>query len=84
MNQNVDYVRCMNILINKRLRREQRMSSESQRRAVAKYDATNTKQIKMKLNLETDKDILAKLEAVGNVQGYIKRLIREDIEKAVK
>ena len=44
-----------------------------------KYDKTNTTQIRMKLNLKTDADILEKLESVGNKQGYIKTLIRADI-----
>lgn len=48
--------------------------------ASMKYDAANTKQIKMKLNLTTDADILKKLETVDNMQGYIKDLIRADIK----
>jgi hypothetical protein len=55
--------------------------SEAQKKAIAKYDNANTKQIKMKLNTTTDADILAKLEEVGNIQGYIKQLIRADISK---
>lgn len=55
------------------------MVSDAKKRANAKYDAGHTKQIKLKLNLETDKDILQKFNEVGNVQGYIKRLIRNDI-----
>ena len=57
------------------------MVSESNKRAIAKYDANNTTQLKLKLNLKTDADILKKLEKVGNKQGYIKSLIRADIEK---
>lgn len=56
-------------------------TSEAQMRANAKYDAKATIQIKMKLNLTTDADIIQKLESVGNKQGYIKSLIRADIEK---
>ena len=56
------------------------MVSEAQNRAQAKYDKTNTKMIQMKLNLKTDADILEKLDSVGNKQGYIKALIRADIE----
>lgn len=56
--------------------------TNAQARASAKYDETHTKQIKLKLNLETDKDILQRLEEVGNKQGYIKELIRRDIKKA--
>lgn len=57
------------------------MTSEAQKRAVLKYDAANTKQIHLKLNLQTDSDILARLQEVDSIQGYIKRLIREDIAK---
>lgn len=57
------------------------MQTESDKRSRAKYDAANTVQFKMKLNKKTDADILAKLEASGNKQGYIKALIRADIEK---
>lgn len=57
------------------------MTTEAQKKASAKYDAAHTKQIKMKLNLSTDADIIAKLEDVDNIQGYIKSLIREDMKK---
>ena len=53
------------------------MASEAQIRAQAKYDRANTKQVAIKLNRNTDADILAWLASIGNVQGYIKRLIRE-------
>lgn len=46
-----------------------------------KYKKNNTKQIALRLNYNTDADILAKLESVENTQGYIKDLIRADIEK---
>ena len=49
--------------------------------AVRKYDAANTKQIKLKLNKTTDADILKALEECDNVQGYIKSLIRKDVNK---
>ena len=58
------------------------MISEAQKRAYMNYDMANTKQIKLKLNLGTDKDILDKLEEVDNIQGYIKELIRDDINKS--
>lgn len=47
----------------------------------AKYDAANTVQVKMKLNKKNDSDILERLEKVGSKQGYIKALIRADIER---
>ena len=57
------------------------MTSEAQKRAVARYDKTHTTGVYLKLNLETDADILTKLERTDNVQGYIKSLIRRDIAK---
>ena len=55
------------------------MTSQAQRNATAKYDAQNTIQIHLKLNVNTDQDIIKKLESVESKQGYIKKLIREDI-----
>ena len=46
-----------------------------------KYKKNNTKQIALRLNYNTDADILEKLENVENTQGYIKSLIRADIDK---
>lgn len=52
----------------------------------AQFDAKHTTQIKLKLNTKTDSDILDRLEAqpkeTGGKQGYIKRLIREDIARS--
>ena len=55
--------------------------SEKKKASNAKFDAANTKQIKLKLNLRTDADILDKLDRTENVQGYIKALIREDMKR---
>ena len=57
------------------------MSSEAQKQASARYDAANTRQIKLKLNTKTDADILDLLDSLDNVQGYIKSLIRQDMKK---
>ena len=57
------------------------MEQTSLARARAKYDAANTRRVSFKFNLKTDKDILEKLDEVENKQGYIKALIRADIEK---
>jgi hypothetical protein len=46
------------------------------------YDRKNTKLIGMKLNRNTDADILDHLAKHENIQGYLKRLIREDMKKA--
>lgn len=55
--------------------------SDAQKRANAKYEREKTRSIKIKLTISTDADILAKLDAVGNKQGYIKKLIRDDLKK---
>ena len=54
-------------------------TSTAQLRAQAKYDKDNTLQFKLKLNKKTDKDIITRLSAADNIQGYIKELIRADI-----
>jgi hypothetical protein len=43
------------------------------------YQKDNVKQIVLKLNRNTDDDILSHLETKENKQGYIKELIRKDI-----
>lgn len=57
------------------------MATEAQIRANKKYEAENTRQVHLKLNLRTDKDVLEKLDSVPNKQGYIKALIRADLRK---
>jgi hypothetical protein len=54
-------------------------ASESKLKANAKYDKAHTTGVFLKLNKETDKDILEKLSSVPNRQGYIKDLIRKDL-----
>lgn len=56
--------------------------TEARKRAQKKYDETHRKDfriVNLKLNREADADIIEKLEASGNIQGYIKNLIRADI-----
>ena len=55
------------------------MTTEAQRKASSKYDKEHTRAILFKFNKTNDADILAKLDEVGNKQGYIKSLIRGDI-----
>lgn len=45
------------------------------------WKAVNTTRVVMDLNHNTDADILQKLTQVDSKQGYIKKLIREDIAK---
>ena len=54
-------------------------TTDARKRAQEKYDANNTVQVKMKLNTKTDADVLQRLRSAGNVQGYIKSLIRADM-----
>ena len=56
------------------------MATKAQREAVRRYDDAHTRQIKLKLNITTDADVIERLRAVDNVQGYIKGLIRKDIK----
>ena len=60
------------------------MATEAQIKAQVKYDAANTRQVHLKLNRRTDEDVLGKLDSVPSKQGYIKRLIREDLERAAE
>lgn len=60
------------------------MTTESTKAAKAKYDAKTARYISLKLNRNTDKDILHRLDSMMNVQAYIKSLIREDIARNEK
>ena len=44
-----------------------------------KWDRANTTRIGLKLQNNTDRDILELLARIGNKQGYIKQLIRNDL-----
>lgn len=46
----------------------------------ARYDLKNTKRYGFKFNLNTDRDIIDKLDSVENKQAYIKELIKKDLE----
>ena len=56
--------------------------------AQARYDAAHTRQIMLKLNTPTDEDILRILDKQapenGGKQGYIKKLIREDLKRSAR
>ena len=55
----------------------------AKRKAIAKYDAANTRQIHLKLNKNTDAEIIAHLEKQKSIQGYIKELIDLDMKHNV-
>lgn len=57
--------------------------TEAQKKAQKKYDEANKDKFRMihlKLNRDTDIDIITKLESMESIQGYIKQLIRADIQ----
>lgn len=47
----------------------------------SEYDQMFTTQFTMKLNNVTDSDIIARIKSMPNKQGYLKRLVREDIQR---
>ena len=46
---------------------------------LARYEKENLRQIRLKINRKTEPELLEWIEKQGNIQGYIKRLIREDM-----
>lgn len=59
-------------------RRRVIMASKAQIKASNKYNKENTLTVCLRLNKETDKDIIEILDKVDSKQGYIKELIRLD------
>lgn len=49
--------------------------------AANKYNRNNTVQLLIRLNKNTDADIIAAISNAESKQGYIKALIRADIKK---
>ena len=56
------------------------MITDAQKRATMKYEKANIKRVVLKLNKNTDQDIIAFLEAQKSVNGEIKRILREYIK----
>lgn len=52
--------------------------TDAKRAAIKRYDAANTKQVHLKLNLNTDAALISWLSRMESVQGYIKDLINRD------
>jgi hypothetical protein len=57
------------------------MTTEAAKAAKAKYDAKTARYFSLKLNRNTDKDIIERLEKEPSIQGYLKQLIREDMKR---
>lgn len=60
------------------------MASKAKIRANNKSNKKNTKMICVRLSYNTDADILKKLDEVDSKMGYIKRLIRKDLQTKKK
>ena len=58
----------------------ERKSSAERIAASMRYNEENVVQFKMAFNKKTDADILNHLRKMDNKQGYIKSLIRKDME----
>ena len=56
-------------------------TTDAQMRATMKYEKANIKRVVLKLNKNTDQDIIAFLDAQKSVNGEIKRMIREEMKK---
>lgn len=60
------------------------MDSEAKLRANSKSNKINTKMICVRLSYNTDADIIKKLDEVDSKMGYIKELIRKDMQAQKK
>ena len=56
------------------------MPTPAERKAADKYQKEHIKVYRIKLNDRTDGKLIQHLDSLDNVQGYIKSLIRADIE----
>lgn len=56
-------------------------TSKAQLNAIMKYDKQHTTTVLIKLNNNTDADLIAYLEQSGNKQGTIKAALREYMKK---
>ena len=60
------------------------MASEAKLRANSKSNKINTTMICVRLSYNTDADIIKKLDEVDSKIGYIKELIRKDLQTIKK
>lgn len=60
------------------------MASEAKFRANSKSNKINTTMICVRLSYNTDADIIQKLDEVDSKMGYIKELIRKDMQAKKK
>lgn len=57
------------------------MTTEAQKKAIDKYQKANIKRYVLKVNKNTEQDIIEFLDGLKSFNGEIKRILREYIEK---
>lgn len=57
-------------------------TTEAQKRSSARYHKTSLRTFNLRLNRNTEPDIIDHLERQPNISGYIKRLILEDMKRS--
>lgn len=57
------------------------MPTPAQVRATTNYIRNHMRQFVLRCNNERDADVIAYLEGCGNVNGELKRLVRDEIER---
>lgn len=68
-----------NKVYQQRKEREQ-MEEKDRKQYIEDWQRENIRRVVVKLNKTKDADIIEKIDRQDNVQGYIKRLIREDMQ----
>jgi hypothetical protein len=58
---------------------KERKSSDARIAANIRYNEKHVQQFKIALNKNTDTDIIEHLSTISNKQGYVKKLIRDDM-----
>ena len=57
------------------------MTTEAQKKAIDKYQKANIKRYVLKVNKNTEQDIIEFLDGLKSFNGEIKRMIREEMKK---
>ena len=60
------------------------MATSAQSKATTKYIKTHMRQFVIRCHNERDADVIKYLEGCGNLQGEVKRLVREEIKRLRK
>lgn len=58
--------------------------TDAQKQASQKYDKKNTRLFTIKLNYNTDADLISLLESQKNIQGFIKTVLNEWLRRITK